>query len=78
MLDTTEDEVPSVFKHWCEQNKKHPSYEEIKTTVRDRGISIHTIYAQMDWDHSVPMTLDEHIVIPASAATDWDDGSDDK
>ena len=51
MMDKREDEFNSVFEHWCERNKKHPSYEEIKTTVRDRGISIRKIAAlDQDWD----------------------------
>ena len=77
MMDKTEYEVTSVFKHWCERSKKHPLYGEIKTAVRDRGISIRTICAQMDWDHFAPMTVDEYIDTPASAASDWDDDSDD-
>ena len=78
MMDKTEDEVNSVFEHWCERNKKHPLYEETKTTVRDRGISIQKIAAQMDWEHFAPMTKDKYIAVPVNVALDWDDDSDEE
>ena len=78
IMDKTEDKVNSVFGYWCEHNKKHPSYDKIKTTVRNRGISIQKISAQIDWEHFAPMTKDEYTTVPVGVAQAWNDDSDEE
>jgi hypothetical protein len=78
MMDKTKEEVNLVFEHWCDCNKKHPSYNKINTTVRNRGISIQKIAAEMDWDYFAPMTKDEYNIVPVEVAQAWDGNYDEE
>ena len=76
MMDKSEEEVTSVFTHWTERNQQHPTYNHIKSGVRDRGISVRRIAAEMDWGHFTPLTRDECVQVPARGDEAWEAESD--
>ena len=78
MMNKTEEKVNLVFEHWCKRNKKHPSYDKIKATVRNRGISSRKITAQMIWEHFSPMLKDEYTTVPVGVAQAWDNDPDEE
>ena len=78
MMDKSEEEVVSVFAHWSDRNQQHPSYEHIKAGVRDRGISVRRIAAEMDWGRFAPLTRNECLQMPARAEGAWEAESDEE
>ena len=76
MMDKSEEEVTSVFTHWTERNQQHPTYDHIKSGVRDRGISVRRIAAEMDWRHFTPFTRDECVQVPVRGDEAWEAESD--
>jgi hypothetical protein len=66
----------SVFAHWTKRNQQHPTYDDIKSGVRDRGISIRRIVAEIDWGHFTPLTREECMQVPVRSEEVWDAKSD--
>ena len=66
----------SVCIKWTERNQQHPTYDHIKSGVRDQGISSRCITAEMDWGHFTPLTKDESLKVPAQTDEAWNTKSD--
>ena len=76
MMDKSEEEVESVFAHWTKRNQQLPTYDNIKSGMRDCGISIRRIAAEIDWGHFAPLVSNECMQVPARSKEAWDAESD--
>jgi hypothetical protein len=59
MSSCTEDEIQSVFDHWAHRNQEDVSYTDVKQNVEDKGTSVNSMVAEMDWSYFAPLMMEE-------------------
>ena len=65
----SKEDVQSVFEHWCERNRDYSkgrsnnelplAHKNVRGSVERRDIELHRMRREMDWEHFMPLSMDE-------------------